>query len=101
MKGLRLFTCALLASAIGVSYANAQVSVRSGATNLPAQGTSGTAGPNIGGESSSISSGKYGDGSYGPGRYGPGNYGPGNYGPDKYIGGAGAVDTPVSGGYPQ
>jgi hypothetical protein len=100
MKTLRLFTSALLASSIAVPCAYAQVTVGSGAANLPAQGTLGPPGsaPNAPGSSSSISPGNYGPGAYGPGAYGPGNYGPGNYGPGNYSGGvAGPANTAGTG----
>ena len=87
MNTLRLLTSALLVSGIIVRCANAQVTVRGGATNLPAQGTPGTTAPKVSGTGSSIS----------PGAYGPGNYG-GAYGPGAYLGGgADPADTAGTG----
>jgi len=102
MNTLRLLTSALLVSGIIVRCANAQVTVRGGATNLPAQGTPGTTAPKVSGTGSSISPGAYGPGNYGgaygPGNYGPGAYGPGNYGPGAYLGGgADPADTAGTG----
>src|SRR5215467_10767322 len=83
MNTLRLLTSALLVSGIIVRCANAQVTVRGGATNLPAQGTPGTTAPKVSGTGSSIS---------------PGAYGPGNYGPGAYLGGgADPADTAGTG----
>ena len=92
MNTLRLLTSALLVSGIIVRCANAQVTVRGGATNLPAQGTPGTTAPKVSGTGSSISPGAYGPGNYG------GAYGPGNYGPGAYLGGgADPADTAGTG----
>jgi hypothetical protein len=103
MKTVLQIAFTLLAGAIAVPGANAQISVGGSAAALPTpQGTIGTTAANVSGAGGSVSAGNYGPGNLGPGAVGPGHlgsgaYGPGSLGPGAYIGGsAGPAITTVT-----